>query len=134
LPNKDFLAIFKELSTEPTIMLSFIIKWVLSAVAVLIAAYILPGVAVESFWAALLVAVILSLFNAVLRPILVILTIPVTVLTLGLFLLVINAVIVLLVDAMVGDFYVSGFWWALIFSLVISILGAIFDNIAESIG
>lgn len=115
-------------------MLSFIIKWILSAVAVLIAAYILPGVAVESFWAALLVAVILSLFNAVLRPILVILTIPVTVLTLGLFLLVINAVIVLLVDALVGDFYVSGFWWALIFSLVISILGAIFDNIAESIG
>ncbi len=115
-------------------MLSFIIKWLLSALAVLIAAYILPGVEVGSFWAALLVAVILSLFNAILRPILVILTIPVTILTLGLFLLVINAVIVLLTDAMIGDFYVSGFWWALIFSLVISILGAIFDNIAEGLG
>jgi putative membrane protein len=115
-------------------MLSFIVKWVLSAIAVLIAAYILPGVSVESFWAALLVAVILSIFNAILRPILVILTIPVTILTLGLFLLVINAVIVLLTDAMIGDFYVSGFWWALLFSLVISILGAIFDNIAEKVG
>lgn len=115
-------------------MLSFIIKWVLSAVAVIIAAYILPGVTVESFWAALVVAVILSLFNAILRPILVILTIPVTILTLGLFLLVINAVIVLLTDAIIGDFYVSGFWWALIFSLVIAILGAIFDNIAEKVG
>lgn len=135
LLNRDFLAIFIPLSTnQPINMLSFIVKWVLSALAVLIAAYILPGVTVESFWAALLVAVILSIFNAVLRPILVILTIPVTILTLGLFLLVINAVIVLLTDAMIGDFYVSGFWWALLFSLVISILGAIFDKIAEGIG
>lgn len=113
--------------------MSFILKWVLSAVAVLIAAYLLPGVSVESFWAALVVAVLLAIFNAVLRPILVILTIPVTVITLGLFLLVINAIIVLMTDAMIADFYVSGFWWALLFSLIISVLGAIFDRIAENV-
>lgn len=113
--------------------MSFLLKWVLSAVAVLIAAYLLPGVTVESFWAALVVAAILAIFNAVLRPILVVLTIPVTILTLGLFLLVINAIIVLMTDAIIGDFYVSGFWWALLFSLIISVLGAIFDRIAENV-
>lgn len=111
--------------------MAFIIKWVLSAIAVLIGAYILPGVAVESFWAALVVAIILALMNATLKPLLIILTIPITVVTLGLFLLVINAVIILLIDAIIGGFHVSGFWWALLFSLVISILGALFDDIAE---
>jgi putative membrane protein len=113
--------------------MSFLLKWVLSAVAVLIAAYLLPGVTVETFWAALVVAAILAVFNAILRPILVVLTIPVTILTLGLFLLVINAIIVLLTDAIIADFYVSGFWWALLFSLIISVLGAVFDKIAESV-
>jgi len=111
--------------------MSFILKWVLSAVAVLLAAYLLPGVSVESFWAALVVAVLMAIFNAVLRPILVILTIPVTILTLGLFLLVINAIIVLLTDAIIADFYVSNFWWALLFSLVISVLGTIVDALTE---
>jgi len=113
--------------------MSFLIKWVLSAVAVLIAAYLLPGVTVDSFWAAVIVAAILAVFNAILRPILVVLTIPVTILTLGLFLLVINALIVLLTDAVIGGFYVSGFWWALLFSLIISVLGALFDRIAERV-
>ncbi len=113
--------------------MSFILKWVLSAVAVLIAAYLLPGVAVESFWSALVVAVILALMNATLKPLLVILTIPITVITLGLFLLVINAIIILLIDAIIGGFQVNGFWWALAFSLIISILGALFDDIAERV-
>jgi len=112
--------------------MSFLLKWVLSAIAVIIAAYLLPGVTVDSFWAALIVAAILAIFNAVLRPILVILTIPVTVLTLGLFLLVINAIIVLMTDAIIADFYVSGFWWAVIFSLIISVLGTVFDKVAEN--
>jgi len=113
--------------------MSFLLKWVLSAIAVLIASYVLPGVTVESFWAALVVAAILAIFNAILRPILVVLTIPVTILTLGLFLLVINAIIVLMTDAIIAGFYVSGFWWALLFSLIISVLGALFDRIAENI-
>lgn len=113
--------------------MSFIIKWILSAIAVLIAAYLLPGVAVASFWAALVVAVVLALMNATLKPLLVILTIPITVVTLGLFLIVINAVIILMIDAIVGGFHVSNFWWAIAFSLVISILGALFDDIAERV-
>lgn len=113
--------------------MSILVKWILSAVAVLIAAYILPGVAVTSFWSALIVAVILALLNAILRPILVILTIPITVVTLGLFLLVINALIILLTDALIDGFSVSNFWWALLFSFLLSILGALFDDIAERI-
>jgi putative membrane protein len=113
--------------------MAIIVKWVLSAVGVLIAAYILPGVAVTSFWTALLVAAILAVLNAILRPILVVLTIPITILTLGLFLLVINALIILLTDSLISGFEVSNFWWALAFSLLISVLGALFDDVAERI-
>lgn len=113
--------------------MSLIIKWILSAVAVLIAAYLLPGVAVESFWAALVVAIVLAIMNVTLKPLLIILTIPITVVTLGLFLLVINALIILFIDTIIAGFHVSNFWWALAFSLVISILGALFDDIAERI-
>ncbi len=113
--------------------MSILVKWVLSAAAVLIAAYILPGVAVASFWSALIVAAILAILNAILRPILVVLTIPITIVTLGLFLLVINALIILLTDSLISGFEVSNFWWALLFSLLISVLGALFDDVAERI-
>ena len=113
--------------------MAILVKWVLSAVGVLIAAYILPGVAVTSFWSALLVAAILAILNAILRPILVVLTIPITIVTLGLFLLVINALIILLTDSLITGFEVSNFWWALAFSLLISVLGALFDDVAERI-
>lgn len=113
--------------------MSFIIKWILSAVAVLLAAYLLPGVDVASFWAALVVAIVLALMNATLKPLLIILTIPITVVTLGLFLIVINAIIILLIDAVVAGFHVANFWWAIAFSLIVSILGALFEDIAERV-
>lgn len=113
--------------------MSLLLKWLLSAIAVMITAYILPGVTVESFWAALIVAVILALFNAVLKPILIILTIPITIVTFGLFLLVINAIIILMTDAMIAGFMVSNFWWALAFSLIMAVLGSLFDDIAERV-
>ena len=113
--------------------MSLLIKWLLSAIAVMITAYLLPGVSVESFWAALIVAVILALFNAILKPILVILTIPITILSLGLFLLVINAIIILLTDAVIAGFAVSNFWWALAFSIIMAILGSLFNDIAERV-
>lgn len=113
--------------------MSILVKWLLSAIAVMITAYILPGVTVESFWAALIVAVILALFNAFLKPILVVLTIPITILSLGLFLLVINAIIILLTDAMIAGFMVNNFWWALAFSLIMAILGSLFNDIAERV-
>lgn len=102
--------------------MNFIIKILVSGLVVLLGAYFLPGVFVSSFGTALLVAIVLAILNVLVKPILIILTIPVTILTLGFFLLVINAIIILLTDALVGGFEVDGFWWALLFSLVLSIL------------
>ncbi|WP_299699940.1 phage holin family protein [uncultured Pontibacter sp.] len=109
--------------------MGIIIKILLTGVAALLAAYILPGVQIAGFGSALILAVVLALLNAVVRPILVILTIPVTILTLGLFLLVINALIILLADSLIGGFDVDGFIWALVFSLVLSLIEAILDAI-----
>lgn len=109
--------------------MGFIIKLLLTGVAAIIAAYILPGVQIDTFITALILALVLALLNAVVRPILVILTIPVTVLTLGLFLLVINALIVLLADYLIAGFNVDGFLWALIFGLVLAVITAILDMI-----
>lgn len=109
--------------------MGIIIKILLTGVAALIAAYILPGVQIDGFVSALILAVVLALLNAVVRPILVILTIPVTVLTLGLFLLVINALIILMAEYLIAGFNVDGFLWALIFSLVLSLIEAVLDMI-----
>lgn len=109
--------------------MGFIVKILITGIAALLAAYILPGVQIAGFGSALILAVVLALLNAVVRPILVILTIPVTVLTLGLFLLVINAIIILLAGYLVPGFSVDGFLWALAFSLVLSLIVAILDAI-----
>jgi len=107
------------------------IRFLLSGLAVLLTAYLLPGVHVEHYGYALLVAAVLSLANVFVKPILVIFTIPITVVTLGLFLLVINAVIILLVDYLVSGFTVSGFWWALAFSLILSIFNSLFGDLLK---
>lgn len=108
-----------------------IMRFLLSGLAVLLTAYLLPGVDVTHYGYALLVAAVLSLANVFVKPILIILTIPVTVLTLGLFLLVINAFIILLVDYLVPGFHVDGFWWALAFSLILSIFNSLFDDFSK---
>jgi len=105
-----------------------IIRFLLSGLAVLLTSYLLPGVDVEHFGYALLVAAALSIANALIRPILVILTIPITIVTLGLFLLAIHAVIILLVDYFVPGFEVRGFWWALAFSLILSVFNSMFQD------
>lgn len=97
----------------------------------MLTAYLLPGVHVQDYWAALLVAILISLSNVILKPILVILTIPITVITLGLFLLVINAVIILIVDYFVDTFAVDGFWWALAFSLILSLFNGMFSDLTK---
>lgn len=104
--------------------MQLLISLLASAVAVMVASYILPGISVLNFSTALVVAVVLGVINMFVRPILVLLTLPVTVLTLGLFLFVINALMVMLVAKLVPGFKVSGFWWALLFSLVVSIVGS----------
>jgi len=97
-----------------------------SALAVILSAYILPGVHVDGFITAIIVAVVLALVNFFVKPLLIIITIPVTILTLGLFLLAINAFMILMVDSFIDGFAVDGFWWALIYSLVLSIVSSIF--------
>lgn len=98
-----------------------IIKLFLVGLLVMFLAYILPGVTVTGYAAALWVALILGILNAVVRPVLVILSLPITFLTLGLFLLVINALIILLADFLISGFRVEGFLTALLFSVLLSI-------------
>ena len=99
-----------------------IINWIISTIAVAIAAYILPGVVISGLVPALVTALVIGIVNAFLRPLLIILTLPLTVLSLGLFALVINSGLILLAAAIVPGFSVDGFWWALIFSLVLSLV------------
>ena len=102
--------------------MGLLITWLASALTVLIASYLLPGVHVASFWTALLVALLLGIFNTLLKPILILLTLPITILTLGLFTIVINALLILLVAQIVPGFTIDGFWWAVLFSLLISLI------------
>lgn len=105
--------------------MNLILRVLLSAVAVVILSKILPGVGVDSYLTAIIVAIVLSLLNFIVKPILVILTLPVTIITLGLFLLIVNASIILLADYFVDGFSVTNIWWALIFSLLLSIFQSI---------
>ena len=107
-----------------------VVRFLLSGLAVFLASYLLPGVSVEHYGYALLVAVVLALANVLVKPLLVILTIPLTIFTFGLFLLVINALIILLVDYLVPGFHVANFWWALLFSLILSLFNSMFTDLA----
>lgn len=111
--------------------MNIIFHWIISAVAILIAAYILPGVSVVGIVTALVVAVVLGAANAFIRPILAILTLPITILTLGLFTLVINALMVLLVSAIVPGFSVDGFWWAFVFAIVLWMINTFFNSMGN---
>ena len=108
--------------------MGFIVRLFFTWVAVIIASYILPGINITDYISALIFAAVLALLNLFLKPILVILTIPITIVTLGLFLLVINACIILVGDYFVDGLTVANFWWALLFSLVISIIVSIFES------
>lgn len=105
-----------------------IVKWLLSAAALLAVAHLYSGVEVTSFTAALIAALVIGLFNAVLRPVLVVLTLPVTVLTLGLFLFVINALMFWSAAGILDGFHVLGFWAALVGSLIYTVLGLVINS------
>jgi putative membrane protein len=112
--------------------MNVIIRFLLNGLAIFLAAYLLqPAVIVDGYGTALLVALILAIANVVVKPILILLTIPITILTLGLFLLVINAIIILMVDYLISDFSVDGFWWALLFSLILSVFNSLFDDMSK---
>lgn len=101
--------------------MNLIIKLLLTAGIVVVLANFLPGVGLQGYESALIVAVVLAVLNAILKPILIVLTLPITIVTLGLFLFVINACVVLLADKFIDGFAVQGFWAALLFSILLSI-------------
>lgn len=110
--------------------MGLLIRLMVSTLAVFATALILPGVHIDVFTTAIVVAIVLGLLNALLKPVLIILTIPITIFTLGLFLLVINAAIVLLASDLVGGFRVDGFFSALLFSLVLSLITSALNGLA----
>ncbi len=110
--------------------MNFIIKLLLNAIAVVLTAYILPGVYLENFWYAIVLVALLSLLNASVKPVLVLLTIPATIVTLGLFLVFINAVIIEIAALILRPgFSVATFWQAIFFSILLSIINSIFDRL-----
>ena len=109
--------------------MGFIIRLLVSGLAVYITAKVLPGVAVNGFVTAILVALVLGVLNAIVKPVIQVLTLPITVLTLGLFLLVINAAIILLADYFVSGFSVDSWIMALIFSLIITVVSSILESV-----
>lgn len=111
--------------------MKFILKLLITAILVVVLSKILPGVETDGYVSAILVALSISVLNFIVRPILVVLTLPVTVVTLGLFLLVINAIIIMLADWLVGGFAVNGFLYALLFSIILAIARSLLFKILE---
>jgi putative membrane protein len=102
--------------------MGILINWLLAALAIMATAYLLPGVSLSGFVPALVTALVLGLVNAFIKPLLLLLTLPINILTLGLFTLVINALLIMLVSKLVSGFQVQGFWWALAFSVVLTVV------------
>jgi putative membrane protein len=113
--------------------MKLLVKWLLSAAALLAVAHLYSGVVVQSFSAALVAALVIGLLNAVLRPVLIVLTLPVTVITLGLFLFVINALMFYWAAALLDGFQVRGFSAALVGSLLYTLLGMVINSALESL-
>lgn len=111
--------------------MKFIIKILVNSLAIFLTAMLLPGIHVDNMVTAICVAAMLAILNAVLKPVLIFLTLPITLITFGFFLLVINAGVILLTDYLIDGFSVDGFWWAILFSIVVFILNSIMENIAK---
>jgi putative membrane protein len=106
----------------------FLFKIIISSLAIIITAYLLPGVKVVTPFTAVIVAAVLAFLDAIVKPIMIFLTIPITIVTLGLFLIVINALMILLADYIVDGFEVKGFWWALLFSFILTIITSLLES------
>lgn len=105
--------------------MKLVVKLLLTAFAVLVLSNLLSGIVIENYVTAVIIALVLAVLNTFIRPILVVLTLPITIVTLGLFLLVINAIIILIAGNLVYGFYVNGFFTALIFSVLLSIFRSV---------
>ena len=108
--------------------MKLIAKWLLSAAALLVVAYLYSGVQVSSFGSAMIAALVIGLLNAVVRPVLVVLTLPATILTVGLFLFIINGLMFWFASGLLGGFHVTGFWAAVLGALLYSILSVLIDT------
>jgi putative membrane protein len=111
--------------SKPKEILSILFQLVVAGLVIIFTAYILPGITVDDYLTGVIIAALLALLNITIKPILIFLTIPITLITLGLFLLVINALLVVIAAKIVSGFTVDGFWWALLFSLILSLVNSI---------
>lgn len=111
--------------------MQIIIALLVNTIAVIASGYILPGIEISNFLSAVLVAIVLGVLNTFLKPILLLLTLPINIITLGLFTLVINACIVLIAGRIVSGFFVENFWWALLFSIVLSLVSGFLNTLAK---
>ena len=109
-----------------------LLVWILNAVALLVVAYVLPGITVASFGSALIAALVLGLLNAVVKPLLILLTLPLTIVTLGLFLLVLHALVFWFAGSILKGFQVDGFWWAVIGAIVYSLVSTALAGLLTS--
>lgn len=109
--------------------MTLILVWLLNAVALLIVAYLLPGITVVGFGSALIAALVLGLLNMLVKPVLILLTLPITIVTLGLFLLVLNALMFWLAGSILRGFQVNGFWWAVGGAILYSIISALLSRL-----
>ncbi len=112
--------------------MSLLLVWILNAVSLLIVAYLLPGITVASFGSALIAALVLGLLNTLVKPLLILLTLPITIVTLGLFLLVLNALVFWFVGSILKGFSVDGFWWAVLGALVYSLVSGLLSGLLSS--
>jgi putative membrane protein len=110
-------------------MISFLLTWILTAVALLLTGYIVPGISIASFSVAIIAAVVLGLINAIVKPLLIFFTLPLTILTLGLFIFVINAIAFSLVAYFTPGFQINGFFPALFGSILLSIISGVLNSL-----
>jgi putative membrane protein len=110
-------------------MRGLLIRWVILTVAIIAAAYLLEGIEVRGLFSAFFAAAILGILNALFRPVLLLLTLPINVLTLGLFTFVINALMLMMASGVIGGFFVRGFWTAVLGSVIISVVSALLTTL-----
>lgn len=109
--------------------MEILINWVIAAMVIFSVAYVLPGVHVANFTSALVAALVMGIINVVLKPVLIVLTLPINILTLGLFALALNAFLILMAAKIVPGFKVDSFWWAVIFSIVVSTINSVLNKL-----
>ncbi|KKQ60757.1 MAG: hypothetical protein US81_C0013G0009 [Parcubacteria group bacterium GW2011_GWE2_38_18] len=113
--------------------MNMLVKWLILTASIMSAAYLIPGVEVTGLWPALILAIVIGVINLIIRPILILITLPINILTLGLFTFIINAFLVLLASTIVKGFEVGGFFNALLFSIIVSLFNFILSKVLDPI-